>query len=157
MLESISEKPGFWANFQRLNLVLLSTIFLSVAAFGALAQPVHEPGRGTAERKAVLDAVRPLLEARLGAPVEFVVDWMQVGGGWAFVGLAPQRPGGAAIDLRQTTYAEQSEWMDGIQTYALLKHQYNRWNIVDYAIGPTDVFWQGDPLYAQLPIGLTPY
>ena len=79
------------------------------------------------------------------------------GSGWAFVQLNPQRPGGAAIDLYQTTFANQADYMDGAMTIALLRYQYNRWNLVDFAVGPTDVFWQGDPLYAQLPAGLTPY
>lgn len=157
MLESVSEPTGFCTKIQTLSRTLLSIVFLMLIAIGAQAQSVHEPARGSAERKTVLNAVRPLLEARVGAPVEFVVDWMRVGGGWAFVGLAPQRPGGAAIDLRQTTYGEQSEWMDGLQTYALLRYQYDRWNLIDFAVGPTDVFWQGDPLYAQLPNGLTPH
>ena len=42
-------------------------------------------------------------------------------------------------------------------TFALLRYQFNRWNLVDFVVGPTDVFWQGDPLYAQVPRGLTPY
>nr|WP_246476095.1 hypothetical protein [Roseibium litorale] len=123
----------------------------------ALAQAPHEPARGTAERKLILDAVRPLAEARLGTPVEFVVSWMRSADNWAFVSLAPQRPGGAAIDLRQTVFASEAEYMDGAQTYALLRYQFDRWNIIDFAVGPTDVFWQGDPLYRQVPAGLTPY
>jgi len=104
-----------------------------------------------------LNAVRPLVEARVGAPVEFVVDWMRAGDGWAFVQVNPQRPGGSPTDLRYTTFASQVEYMDGIVTFALLRYQYDRWNLIDFVIGPTDVFWQGDPLYARLPRGLTPY
>ncbi|MBO6512213.1 MAG: hypothetical protein JJ866_15480 [Roseibium sp.] len=98
-----------------------------------------------------------MMEARLGPPVEFVVDWMRSGNGWAFVQVSPQRPGGGRIDLSRTTYAMQAEYMDGVSTFALLRYQYDRWNLIDYAVGPTDVFWQGDPLYAQLPPGLVPY
>lgn len=123
----------------------------------AHAQAVYEPARGTAERKQILNAIRPMMEARLGPPVEFVVDWMRSGNGWAFVQVSPQRPGGGRIDLSRTTYAMQAEYMDGVSTFALLRYQYDRWNLIDYAVGPTDVFWQGDPLYAQLPPGLVPY
>ncbi|MCK7615488.1 hypothetical protein [Roseibium sediminicola] len=135
----------------------MSVFMLLAATVSAPAQAVHEPARGTAERAEILNALRPMLEARLGPPVEFVVDWMRSGNGWAFVQVSPQRPGGGAINLRQTTYAEQAEYMDGIATFALLRLQYDRWNLIDFAVGPTDVFWQGDPLYAQLPRGLTPY
>ncbi|MEM5582088.1 MULTISPECIES: hypothetical protein [unclassified Roseibium] len=130
---------------------------LLTATVGAFAQSVHEPARGTAERSEILNAVRPMLEARVGPPVEFVVDWMRSGNGWAFVHLSPQRPGGGAIDPARTTYAAQAEYMGGLDTYALLRVQYNRWNLIDFAVGPTDVFWDGDPLYALLPPGLTPY
>lgn len=145
------------SSFQRLNGILLSAFLLLATVVSVSAQSVHEPGRGTAERSDILNTIRPLLEARVGPPVEFVVDWMRSGSGWAFVQVSPQRPGGGAIDLYRTTYANQAEYMDGIVTFALLRYQYNRWNLVDYAVGPTDVFWQGDPLYAQLPAGLTPY
>ena len=82
---------------------------------------------------------------------------MRSGSGWAFVNGNPQRPGGVKIDPFRTTFASQAEYMDGLSTYALLRFQYDRWNLVDFVVGPTDVFWQGDPLYAQLPFGLTPY
>jgi len=144
-------------SFQHLNGFLLSVFLLLATSLGVSAQSVHEPARGTAERSEILDTVRPLLEARVGPPVEFVVDWMRSGNGWAFVQLSPQRPGGAAIDLYQTTYANQADYMDGLVTFALLRFQNNRWNLIDFVVGPTDVFWQGDPLYAQLPPGLTPY
>lgn len=142
---------------QRLNGLFLSAFLLLATCLAVSAQSVHEPARGTGERSGILNAVRPMLEARVGPPVEFVVNWMRSGSGWAFVQLSPQRPGGGAIDLYRTTYANQAEYMDGIITFALLRYQYDRWNLIDFAVGPTDVFWQGDPLYAQLPPGLTPY
>lgn len=153
---TIQQQPFF---FKYLALLTASfcLLFCALASSGAFAQDAYEPARGTAERKEVLNAVRPMVETRLNPPVEFVVDWMRVTQGWAFVSVAPQRPGGAAIDLRQTTYAGQAEYMDGVQTYALLKYQYARWNLVDFVIGPTDVFWIGDPLYDRLPAGLTPH
>lgn len=139
-------------------LLFCASLFLCVAApLGASAQAVHEPGRGSDERGAILNTLRPVLEVRVGPPVEFVVNWIRSGDGWAFVHVSPQRPGGSPIDLRYTTLASQIEYMDNLETYALLRFQYGRWNLVDFVIGPTDVFWQGDPLYNQLPPGLTPH
>ncbi|WP_428648209.1 hypothetical protein [Roseibium sp.] len=135
----------------------MSLLFVLALQAGVLAQSVHEPARGTAERTDILNAVRPMLEARVGPPVEFVVNWMRSGNGWAFVQLSPQRPGGGKIDISRTTYADGADYMDGLVTFALLRQQFDRWNLIDFAVGPTDVFWQGDPLYAQLPPGLTPY
>lgn len=143
---------------QVLKIVIAGLVAFSCMLLApALAQSPGEPARGSVERKEILDAVRPLAEARLGTPVEFVVSWMRSASGWAFVSLAPQRPGGAAIDLKRTVFADEAEYMDGAQTYALLRYQFDRWNIIDFAVGPTDVFWQGDPLYRQVPAGLTPY
>lgn len=135
-----------------------TALLLSILCWSpATAQSTYEPARGSAERKAVMDAVRPLMEARLHAPVEFVVNWMRVGNSWAFVGVSPQRPGGGVIDPKQTYLADQADYMDGLHTYALLRHQYGRWNIIDFAIGPTDVFWDGSLLYSQVPKGLLPH
>ena len=122
----------------------------------AFAQGAHEPARGTAERSGVLDSVRPLVEVRVGPPVQFVVEWLRVAGPWAYVIVNPQRPGGAPIDVAGTTLEETAEYMDGLRTYALLYHANGRWNVVDKAIGPTDAFWYGDPLYTRLPKGLMP-
>lgn len=157
MFESFSEANSFLKINQMIKRFFLCVFLTLALGLNAFAQSVHEPARGTAERSEILNAVRPMLEARVGPPVEFVVDWMRSGSGWAFVQLSPQRPGGGAINLYQTTYANQAEYMDGVFTVALLKFQYNRWNLIDFAVGPTDVFWQGDPLYAQLPPGLVPY
>lgn len=155
--ESISEQGYLLDLFQGLVSAFLCVFCLAVTLTAATAQPVHEPARGTVERKAILNAVRPMMEARLGAPVEFVVFWMRSGGDWAFAGLDPQRPGGGRINLPETVYAGQGDYMDGLHTYVLLRYQYDRWNIIDFVVGPTDVFWQGDPLYAQVPRGLTPH
>ncbi len=157
MLDSISEVRFFDHFFQKLTRILLGAFLLISISLGASAQSVYEPGRGTADRSGILNAIRPMLEARVGPPVEFVVDWMRAGSGWAFVQVSPQRPGGGVIDLNRTTYAMQAEYMDGLMTFALLRYQYNRWNLIDFAVGPTDVFWHGDPLYAQVPPGLLPY
>ncbi len=156
LVESNSEQSRFLYAFQRFVSALLCAACLLFLTTAAHAQPVQEPARGTAERSAILNAIRPLAEAHFGAPVEFVVSWLRAGGGWAFAGVAPQRPGGAPIDLRTTVYASEADYMDGLQTYVLLRYQYDRWNVVDFAVGPTDVFWHGHPLYRQVPPGLTP-
>ncbi|WP_299474560.1 hypothetical protein [uncultured Roseibium sp.] len=154
MPDTFPEEAPFFTIFRRLARLLFGAFLMSVLTVTASAQAVHEPARGTAERSEILNAVRPMLEARVGPPVEFVVNWMRSGSGWAFVVLSPQRPGGAPIDLFQTTYSEQAEYMDGATTFALLRFQYDRWNLIDFAVGPTDAFWHGDPLYARLPPGL---
>jgi len=113
----------------------------------AFAQQVFTPQRGSAERAAILDAVRPAAEAVLYPPVEFVVEKMNVAGDWAYVALNPQRPGGGAIDPRQTRMAQNYEAgiVNGLTTYALLLFRNGRWNLIDWAIGPTDLVWDSWP------------
>lgn len=133
-----------------------AVLTLLALALPAAAQGAREPARGTPERAALMDAIRPLVEVRVGAPVEFVVVRLRVAGDWAFAILDPQRPGGGQIDPARTIYGEDAEYIDGLRTYALLVQANGRWNIVDYAVGPTDAFWDGNPLYRQIPQGLLP-
>lgn len=144
---------AFAAGLPRL---LAAAITLLALALPAAAQGAREPARGTPERAALMDAIRPLVEVRTGAPVEFMVVRLRVSGDWAFAIVDPQRPGGAPIDPARTIYGEDAEYMDGLRTYALLVRANGRWNIVDYAVGPTDAFWDGNPLYRQIPRGLLP-
>ncbi|WP_319533332.1 hypothetical protein [uncultured Cohaesibacter sp.] len=134
----------------------LALVFFAAFSFAlpSLAQSVYTPQRGAPERKQILDAIRPLLEVRLEKPIEFVVNWLNVYDGWAFVSVDPQRPGGGKIDGNTATY-QMWEHQDGLTTYVLLKHDYGQWNLVDYAIGPTDAFWHGAPLYSQFPEAFT--
>jgi hypothetical protein len=92
------------------------------------------------ERKAVLDALRPAVESKLGPNVEFVVQVIRVEDGWAFVMADPQRKGGKAIDGRQV-FGEDFDNLDGLRVDAVLKLQNGRWEVVDYGIGATDVWY----------------
>lgn len=126
------------------KLPLIAVILLAFASLQNL-QPAgaapREPVPGSAERRAILDAVRPAVEGELGAPVEFVVTVMRVDQGFAFLQLEPQRPGGVAID--PVALGLPTEMMDGLTTYALVKRQSAGWTMVDWALGPTDVAWWG--------------
>jgi len=92
-----------------------------------------------AERKAVLDALRPAVEKRLGPKVEFVIQVMRVEGGWAFVMADPQRKGGKPIDGHR--YFDDFDNMDGLRVDAVLQKRGGRWMLVDHAIGATDVWY----------------
>jgi hypothetical protein len=94
----------------------------------------------TNERRAILDALRPAVEARLGPRVEFVVHTINVAGGWAFVVADPRRKGGAAIDGR-AVFGEDLDNMDGLRVDAVLRRQPGGWTLVDHAIGATDVWY----------------
>lgn len=99
------------------------------------AQPGTVPPQG-ATRRALLDAARGPAEARRGQPVQFVVHALNRAGPWAFLFARMQRPDGhpldrAADDLASNDYA------------ALLRQDGSGWRVVDFAVGPTDVAWEG--------------
>ena len=63
---------------------------------------VTTPGPGSADRAAIMNALRPRYEEMFGPPVVFKVETLRVAAGFAFVVVHPQRPNGAPI--------EQSVW-----------------------------------------------
>ncbi len=108
-------------------------IALAAAAL-ALAAPAP------AERRAVLDALRPAVEAQLKTRVEFVVQAIRIEGGWAFVMAEPQRRGGGKIDGYKI-FGEDFENMDGLAVTAVLKRQPRGWTVAASNIGATDVWY----------------
>lgn len=107
------------------------------------------PAPGTQLRRDILNALRPSVEAKLGPNVEFVVTTMRVEKGWAFVQAEPQRRGGKPINGR-AYFPHEWEYMDGLTTTAILRHQYGRWNLVESAIGATDAWYCGGPGLARM-------
>lgn len=104
------------------------------------ANATAAPAPGTPQRRAILDALRPAVEAELG-PTEFVVNRISVRRGWAFVLAQPQRPGGARIRIPEHL-REQYE-IGGLEVTAVLQFRYSRWNLVRHSIGATDVWYCG--------------
>ena len=103
---------------------------------------VSSPAQGSPERAAILNSLRPMVVAELGAPVEFVVGTIRVVGEWAFVEAKPQRPGGGPIFYIYTRY--QSAWDSGAfddSVTALLRQTPAGWLVYEYNLGATDVQW----------------
>ncbi|MEL7047413.1 MAG: hypothetical protein AAFO75_00370 [Pseudomonadota bacterium] len=115
--------------------------------YTAIATPVfantfETPKRGSAERQAIMDAVRAPVEKQLGPRVVFVVHQLRVGTDWAFLSGRPQRPSGAPIDYALTPYAEDYRagiFDDGVA--ALLQRGEGVWRVRALSIGHTDVVW----------------
>ena len=121
----------------------LAALLLAFASVTAAAQ-VTTPAQGSPLRAAILDAVRPRVEAEVGKPVEFVVRQMRVLGEWAFVDLPPQRPGGGAIEYVYSRYqaARDAGAFDN-EVVALLRNTPCGWLLYEYSLGATDVAWYG--------------
>lgn len=127
----------------------LSTAVLALWAVSAAAQGWHEPARGTAERRALMDAMRPQAELIFDAPVEFVVSRLRVAGDVAFASVVAQRPGGAAIYIQATPgwqsgyFMPDADWTAG---QALLRRTGSGWAVAAMYYGATDVWW-AEPIY----------
>src|SRR5687768_15149580 len=120
------------------KLTLLGAFFVCAAA--AAAQSAYTPEKGSAERKAILDALRLPVERQLKQKVVFVADSFKVQGTWAFVSGEPQSPSGGEPSYRGTPYWEQKDQgaFDN-NFFALLRKTGGKWRVVKYAIGCTDV------------------
>lgn len=127
----------------RLFVVLAAAVTCAVAAGAAGAWDT--PARGSADRRALMDAMRPHAERLLGAPVEFVVDDLRVAGDRAFGILQPQRPGGGTSDLAATPGARRGDvdpdQMGGSTVHVLYRKSGDTWVAVDWSIGATDVWF----------------
>lgn len=111
----------------------------------ALSGPYFTPERGTRLRHDLMDAIRPHAEWDFGAPVEFVVEDLRVNGDVAFASLAPQRPGGGAIDVYRTPMYRRGEinpeFNDGVYMQVLYRKSGNVWVALHWAVGATDVWY----------------
>lgn len=122
-----------------------------VSQNAARAVPTGDP-----QRRVLLDTIRPAVEQRVGQPVQFMVDVLRTQGDWAFFAGSVQQPNGRPIDFSRTSYAEQLEegMFDGPGTYALLRRVGGRWRLVDFVVGPTDVYYLGWPDQFGVPMSL---
>ena len=116
-------------------------LLAALAATPALAAP-HTPPAGSAERKAVLDALRPSIETKFGVPVEFVPHHFCVDSGWAVVIADPQRKGGGKVPWQRVMSRDAYD-NGGVEVSAVLRFRNGRWNLVDSAFGATDVWYEG--------------
>jgi hypothetical protein len=123
--------------FKRTYLALLLLFAVSACVS---AQTVRSPEKGSKERKEIVDALRAPVEKKLKQGVIFVINDLNVSGSWAFLGGAPQKPGGGAPDYTGTDYEEEFE--NGAfdnNIFALLRKSGGKWKVVKYFIGCTDV------------------
>ena len=106
-----------------------------IAGF-ASSQGATTPKSGSAERKAILDAIRPRIERDLKLKVKFEVHHMKVSSGFAFVMAQPILTNGKRIDWRKTKYAQAyKDGYFGQTALALLKKSGKSWRVLEYEFG----------------------
>jgi hypothetical protein len=133
---------------------------VSLMSAPADGHTIIRPRRGSALRRDLLNEVRPALERAFSAPVELVVVDMRVAGALAFVQVTAQRPGGVPIDIARSPLAQQTDpsLIDGTRTEAFLRLVSGRWQLEEYQVGATDLWYADpalcDPWRALLPRGV---
>jgi hypothetical protein len=138
--------PGLEADLSASGQVLKVESVKSLGRTSGSQAPSPEgpdtPAPGTAERKAIADALRVPVEKKLKKSVVFKIDHLKVQDGWAFLRGVPQRPDGKPMDYSDTSYRRPKELgMFDDQISALLRKQGAAWVVITYNIGATDVVY----------------
>lgn len=122
---------------RKIGATLSVILFFASATF---AQKIYTPEKGSAERTAVLSALRVPVERDLKQKIQFSVEEFKSNGAWAFLSGAPQNESGSKPNYRKTKYADavDSDAFDN-NFFALLKKTGGKWRVVTFAIGCTDV------------------
>jgi hypothetical protein len=142
-----------------LKKLLISLSIILIPACAAVAQKVYTPEKGSAERAAVLNALRVPVEKRLKQKISFNVETFNVQEGvWAFLSGEPLSTDGGRPNYKNTPYAEAVEAgaFDN-NFFALLKKTGGKWKVVTYAIGCTDVCYAGWWKDYKAPKAVFPY
>lgn len=128
-------------------LLVPSSVLSQTRAAPEAATSARDIDVGDPLRPVILNALRPAIVADLSQPVKFVVQTLRFQDGWAWVVVRPQRPDGREIDFRSTRYREriENDVFGGPTIYALMQRRQQRWTVVDFVVGPTDVAWAGWP------------
>lgn len=102
----------------------------------APAQPAapsaRELEKGSAERKELIDFVRPMIEKMLHPPVTFEVEAIRRAGDYAYLRMTPIRPTGEPIDVQATNLKNKSV---GVLTEIVLQREAGSWKLVEGTVG----------------------
>lgn len=104
----------------------------------------YTPEKNSAERTAIFDALRVPVAKKLKQDVQFVADKLKVQGDWAFIAGKARNAQGGEPNWKITKYQEDIDngaFDDNL--FALLKKSGDKWSVVTYAIGCTDVCYLG--------------
>lgn len=137
---------------------VLSVLLMLGAVIAANGQSVYTPERGSAERKAILDAVRTPVERELKQKIVFAASTFNVLGNWTFIFGTMQTPEGGQPDFSRTKYAQaQRDGFFDNNFQALIKKTAGKWTVVKYQIGCTDVCYTEWWRQYRAPKSIFPY
>lgn len=104
---------------------------------------IHTPPPGSADRVALMNALRGAVRNEIGGDVVFVVRELRSDGEWAFAVLEPTRPDGRRIAPETTPLYRRhgGDGLDGLRTEAIWRKERDHWQVFAHAVGATDVWW----------------
>ncbi|ANO00861.1 PAS domain-containing protein [Mycobacteroides abscessus] len=113
---------------------------------------------GPDDRNEVVASALARIEADLGKPVKLEVRNFHRAGDWAFLDGQLQDTNGQPVDYSGTPFAEAAANGGKSKRYdGLLKQTGPKWSILESAIGPTDVPWEGwKAKYPEAPAQIWP-
>ncbi len=120
---------------------LLLTLVLFCYPTVSAQNRVYTPAAESAERRAIINALRAPVQRELRQPVIFRVSQLKAQNDWAFLIGTPLQSSGTEINYRRTRYQRLIDegMFDGSTIYALLRRRGSVWRVITYVIGPTDV------------------
>jgi hypothetical protein len=128
---------------------IVAGLLACVALADIAAAEVTTPQSGTQERRDILNSVRVMVGYDFGGPIELVVHSLEIENGFGLMTGYAQRPGGVPIDMSQTPMVlrdrQSPDTIDGPTVQAFVTQLNGHWYVHEYAVGPTDVWWMGDP------------
>ena len=97
----------------------------------------------SADRKEILEVLKQRLQPDLKLKPKLVVKELWTKNGFAYFIGQVKNENGKEIDFTKTVYKDEVEAgvFDGDGTNALLKKTGNKWKVLAFVIGPTDVPW----------------
>ncbi|MEK7723497.1 MAG: hypothetical protein AAB336_04045 [Acidobacteriota bacterium] len=137
----------------------LFSLFVVIAlATISFAQKVYTPTKGSAERTAILAALRVPVEKELKQKIQFSVQEFKSNGTWAFMSGDPKNMRGGKPNYKGTPYQEaiEADMFDN-NFFALLKKTGGKWKVVTHAIGCTDVCYADWWKEYKAPKAIFPY
>lgn len=123
----------------------IKTCLLLALTVGIVAAPVcagpATPPPGSAERKAICDALRGPVVKDFGVKPIFVIQTLGVMDGWAFLAAGLRREDGTAYRAEElyTQRHGDGHAFDGDDIYGLLRKVNGRWKVMACVVAPTDV------------------
>jgi hypothetical protein len=138
--------------------ILAPLQFAMFASTASAAGCPYTPAASSAERKAILNALRKPIARELGQAVRFRIETLSVCRGWAFVEATPQKPNGKPIDWSLSSYEDAvANDACGLLVHGLLAKNKGQWKVRQTVVCATDVPYVTWSKEFGAPVQIFPY